>query len=284
MALNTTTEDTALGEDHSALAAACDAGVGLCTIVGIEGSFSRKRGAQLAVLPDGSTVGSLSDNCLEAQLVSDLLHSGEPRVLRYGRGSSKVDFRLPCGGGLDIHLDPHPDKAVLRRIVARLRKRQPSSLSIEFGGGEFVRHYKPNLRLMALGEGPELAAISNLAREMRIDCLIQDRSRLSLGRSSPEVNYDPWTACLLLFHDHEWELPLIEQALATDAFYIGAQGGERARTDRLLALTSLGISEEDISRITSPVGVIPSCKTPGTLALSAIAEIVQRYDETCVRF
>ena len=60
-------------EDHAALVAACEPGVGLCTIVGIEGSFSRRLGAQLAVLPDGTTVGSLSDGCLEAQLATDML-------------------------------------------------------------------------------------------------------------------------------------------------------------------------------------------------------------------
>ncbi len=61
-----------LAEDHAALAAATGAGVGLCTIVGIEGGFSRRLGAQLAILPDSSTIGSLADGCLEAQLAADL--------------------------------------------------------------------------------------------------------------------------------------------------------------------------------------------------------------------
>lgn len=49
------TRDAALGDDHAALAAARETGVGLCTIVRIDGSFSRRLGAQLAVLPDGRT-------------------------------------------------------------------------------------------------------------------------------------------------------------------------------------------------------------------------------------
>ncbi|MEG3597108.1 MAG: XdhC family protein, partial [Pseudomonadota bacterium] len=86
--------------DRAALSAACEPGVGLCTIVGIEGSFSRKVGAQLAILPDGSTVGSLSDGCLEAQLASDMRTMTAAQVRRYGAGAQAIDFRLPCGGGL----------------------------------------------------------------------------------------------------------------------------------------------------------------------------------------
>ncbi|MEC7533929.1 MAG: XdhC family protein, partial [Pseudomonadota bacterium] len=83
--------------DHAALSAACEPGVGLCTIVGIEDSFSRKLGAQLAILPDGSTVGSLSDGCLEAQLASDMRTVTAAQVRRYGAGAQAIDFRLPCG-------------------------------------------------------------------------------------------------------------------------------------------------------------------------------------------
>ena len=117
-------------EDHAALVAACEPGVGLCTIVGIEGSFSRRLGAQLAVLPDGTTVGSLSDGCLEAQLATDMRGQAGPRVIRYGSGSAMVDFRLPCGGGLDILLDPAPDRFACREIVRMLDSRRPAILPL----------------------------------------------------------------------------------------------------------------------------------------------------------
>ncbi|MBT8432222.1 MAG: XdhC family protein, partial [Altererythrobacter sp.] len=79
--------------------------------------------------------------------------------------------------------------------------------------------------------------------------------------------------------DHEWELALLQQALASKAFYIGAQGGEKARSDRTLALAARGVLEEQIARLTSPVGLMPACKSPRTLALSALSEIVGRYEE-----
>ena len=266
-------------EDHLALAAACRPGVGLCTIVGIEGSFSRRLGAQLAVLPDGTTVGDLADGCLESQLATDMSQCTQRRVIRYGRGSSRIDFRLPCGGGLDILLDPEPDRKTCRSVIEALRARRPARLVVEGGKHWLDRTYLPSLKLVALGEGPELEAVGTLCSAMKIDVEVFSKDDLTLGQVTRHARYDPWTACLLLFHDHEWEVALLEQALASEAFYIGAQGGERARNDRTLALAARGVPEEQIARLTSPVGLMPACKSPRTLALSALSEIVGRYEQ-----
>ena len=270
--------DASPTEDHVALSAACEAGVGLCTIVGIDGSFSRRLGAQLAVLPDGSTIGSLADGCLEAQLAVDIRALEYPKVIRYGRGSPKIDFRLPCGGGLDILLDPAPDRRACRRALDKLVDRQPAKIGLPEISPLPERRYLPSLRIAAFGEGPELTGLGALAAAMGIELVTYDKDRLTLGRTAEDCQLDPWTAALLLFHDHEWELPLLEQALASEAFYIGAQGGENARIARTLALTERGVPEERIARIRSPIGLIPSCKAPQALALSALAEIVGQYE------
>ncbi|MGB3167116.1 MAG: XdhC family protein, partial [Alteraurantiacibacter sp.] len=86
------------------------------------------------------------------------------------------------------------------------------------------------------------------------------------------------TAVLLLFHDHEWERAILAHALKSNAFYVGAQGGENARMARFFSLTSNGICETDIARVRSPIGLIPGCKLPSSLALSALAEIVGEYE------
>lgn len=277
--LGETTCTERMAGDHAALAAACAPDVGLCTIVGIEGSFSRRIGAQMAVLPDGNTVGSLADGCLEAQLASDLRRLEHPEVIRYGHGSPKIDFRLPCGGGLDILLDPAPDRDACRRAIVALEERMPAKLALSSRSALMERRYSPALKIAAFGEGPELEALGGLASAMTIQFDIYEKNQLALGRPPENCHLDPWTAVLLLFHDHEWELPLLEQALASKAFYIGAQGGEEARIGRTLALARSGISEETIARIRSPIGLIPACKTPATLALSALAEIVGKYEQ-----
>ena len=264
--------------DHLALATACEPGTGLCTVVGIDGSFSRRLGAQLAVMPDGSTLGSLADGCLEAQLAADMRSLQQPVVTRYGRGSDVIDFRLPCGSGLDILLDPAPDRDACQRAIERLAGRQSASLKLPGISPLKERRYIPALRIAAFGEGPELAKLGELAQALDIDLDCRDKRRLSLGQKAADCEFDCWTAALLLFHDHEWELPLLEQALDSDAFYVGAQGGENARIARTLALTQRGVAEERIARIRSPIGLIPSCKTPASLALSALAEIVAEYE------
>lgn len=267
-----------LDSDHAALAAACEYGGGLCTLVNIEGSFSRRLGAQLAIGPDGSTVGSLSDGCLEAQLAADLRDLRAPRVVRYGHGSANIDFRLPCGSGLDILLDPDPCRDSLRKAMSDLRHRRSAQVALPACSTMAARQYLPGLRLRAFGEGPELAALQRLALAADIPIEPVDKARLTLGRGSGLAPVDRWTAVVLLFHDHEWEIPLIAEALAGPAFYIGAQGGEKAREDRVARLLSEGVAEEDIARLQSPVGAVPACKTPDSLALSVLAEIAGRYE------
>jgi xanthine dehydrogenase accessory factor len=51
--------------DHAALRRAARGDAALCTIVGIDGSFSRRVGAQLAVAADGSRAGDMADRCLD---------------------------------------------------------------------------------------------------------------------------------------------------------------------------------------------------------------------------
>tara|TARA_Y100001947_G_scaffold157894_1_gene169397 strand:- start:1589 stop:2317 length:729 start_codon:yes stop_codon:yes gene_type:complete len=235
-------------------------------------------GAQLAVLPDGSTLGSLADGCLEAQLASDMRELKAPTVIRYGRGSDVIDFRLPCGSGLDILLDPAPDRGACRRAIESLGGRTPASLTLPGISPLQNRNYIPALRIAAFGEGPELQKLDALAHALDISLDCHEKDRLSLGQRAKDCQLDRWTAALLLFHDHEWELPLLEQALDSEAFYIGAQGGENARVARTMALTQRGVAEEQIARIRSPIGLIPSCKTPASLALSAISEIVAQYE------
>ena len=83
---------------------------------------------------------------------------------------------------------------------------------------------------------------------------------------------------LLLFHDHEWEHALLEWALGTPAFLIGAQGGAPAREARLKRLQGAGHGHAELARIHSPVGLIPQARDARVLALSVLAEVVAAYE------
>ncbi len=273
--------------DHAALQAACAASTGLCTIVGIEGSFSRRLRAQLAIDPEGRVAGSLSDGCLERELAAQMeiaREQGSPRVMRFGRNSPLIDFRLPCGSGLDILIDPAPDRAALESVVATLDRREAAEIELPVRSENLliVRRYVPRPRLLLFGHGPELEALPALARAAVMELAVSDRddpaSVLALGQNPPPISVDPWTAIVLLFHDHEWELPILQWAIGTPAFLIGAQGGETARGARQTALRSAGLPEQTIARIASPIGLIPQAREPGVLALSVLAQLVAEYE------
>ena len=265
-------------EDHLALFAAVAEGAALCTVVGIEGSFSRRLGAQLAILADGTIVGTLADGCLERQLVSDCRQTNSAIVKRYGSGSGTIDFRLPCGGGLDVLLDPAPDRAACVAALDALCSRREAQLLLAPNSFLTDRCYLPRLVVRAFGEGPEIDAMRAIAAASGIACQIVEQKSLTLARQSGLTPADRWTAVVLLFHDHEWEATLLEEALNSDAFYVGAQGGHNARSARLDELRRRGVAERNLARIRSPIGTPSGSRTPQSLALAVLAEITGEYE------
>lgn len=145
------------------------------------------------------------------------------------------------------------------------------------------RRYIPSLRLVLFGDGPEYHAVAGLADAMGIELdghrpATAQRRGLALGQGPMDLTVDPWTAIILLFHDHEWDRALLRWAVTTPAFFIGAQGGARAREQRGAALVTDGISAAAISRIRSPIGLFPHARDPDVLALSILAGVVSEFE------
>src|SRR3546814_17729124 len=75
-------------------------------------------------------------------------------------------------------------------------------------------------------------------------------SGLSLGRQPQlDVEADPWSAVILLFHDHEWEHAILRWALGGPAFFIGEIGGKPSRIARQGRLKRDGFAVRDLGRI-----------------------------------
>ncbi len=256
----------------------------LCTIVGIDGSFSRRLGSQLAVGSDGTVAGSLADACLEREFVAQTRMAraeGIPRLLRYGRGSPFMDFRLPCGSGLDVLVDPRPNYGAVQLAIRELDRRRPGSLPLPPTRRDLLvaRQYQPALRVLACGAGAEIAAFKHLANATNVATVAFGPDTGLSSRVPPRsMLVDRWTAIALLFHDHDWERSLLGWALRSAAFYVGAIGGAQARADRNAWLSTLNLPESTIARLQSPMGLIRNARDPGVLALSVLSEIVGEFE------
>jgi xanthine dehydrogenase accessory factor len=85
---------------------------------------------------------------------------------------------------------------------------------------------------------------------------------------------DPRTVVCVLTHDPKFDAPVLEVALRLPLAYVGAMGSRRTHDDRLSRLRELGLAEEELSRLASPVGLDLGARTPEETAVSVAAEII----------
>jgi xanthine dehydrogenase accessory factor len=85
---------------------------------------------------------------------------------------------------------------------------------------------------------------------------------------------DRATALTVLTHDPKLDDAALIQGLASDAFYLGAMGSRQATDDRQARLLAAGVSEQELARISAPIGLDLGASTPEGTALSILAEIV----------
>ncbi len=86
---------------------------------------------------------------------------------------------------------------------------------------------------------------------------------------------DPRTVICVLTHDPKFDVPALKVAVGTRAAYIGAMGSRRTHEDRLVRLKEAGLTDEEVARIHSPIGLDLGARTPEETAISICAEIVQ---------
>jgi xanthine dehydrogenase accessory factor len=86
---------------------------------------------------------------------------------------------------------------------------------------------------------------------------------------------DPRTVVTVLTHDPKFDVPLLEVALRLpEVAYVGAMGSRRTHDDRLARLREAGLSEEELGRLSSPIGLDLGARTPEETAISIAAEII----------
>ncbi len=88
-------------------------------------------------------------------------------------------------------------------------------------------------------------------------------------------NLDSRTVICVLTHDPKFDVPLLEVALRLpEVAYVGAMGSRRTHQDRLDRLREAGLTEDELTRLSSPIGLDLGARTPEETAVSIAAEIV----------
>ncbi|MFJ8806088.1 XdhC family protein [Streptomyces sp. NPDC102490] len=85
---------------------------------------------------------------------------------------------------------------------------------------------------------------------------------------------DARTVLCVLTHDAKFDIPLLRLALRLPVAYVGAMGSRRTHLDREARLREAGVSDLELSRLRSPIGLDLGARTPEETALSIAAEIV----------
>lgn len=156
----------------------------------------------------------------------------------------------------------------------------------------FVESYAPPPRMIVFGAIDFAAAMAGIGKFLGYHVTVCDaRPIFATSRRFPEVDevivqwphkylqqveVDERTVLCVLTHDPKFDVPLLTLALRTKAGFIGAMGSRRTHEDRLQRLREVGVSEQELSRLSSPIGLDLGARTPEETAVSIAAEIIAR--------
>ncbi|MET9857622.1 XdhC/CoxI family protein [Streptomyces sp. NPDC006450] len=106
------------------------------------------------------------------------------------------------------------------------------------------------------------------------DEIVVDWPHRYLEEQSSAGTVDGRTVLCVLTHDAKFDVPLLELALKLPVAYVGAMGSRRTHEDRNKRLREVGVTELELARLRSPIGLDLGARSPEETALSIAAEIV----------
>jgi xanthine dehydrogenase accessory factor len=226
--------------------------VALATV--IEGPPDRV-GAKMLVRPGAETVGSLGHADLDRVVGRDVLGelaAGQTLVRHYGaEGQARDD-----------------------------------TLSV------FIESFAPSPQLLIFGAVDFTAALARVGKVLGYRVTVCDARPVFATQTrfpaADEVVVDwphrllervgstlgPRDAICVLTHDPKFDVPAVIEALRTGAGYIGAMGSRRTHEDRTRRLRDEGVTDEELDRVMSPIGLDIGARTPEETAVSICAEII----------
>jgi len=283
----------------------------LVTVVKTWGSSPRPEGSMLAVRDDGVVTGSVSGGCIEDDLIERVRRGGvtmqRPRAVRYGISADEAHrFGLPCGGTIELVLEPLGDATGIAALCGRVEAGELVARTLDmasghatlspagsiegvvFDGKRFVTIHGPRYRLLVIGAGQLSRYLCLIAtgldyhvtvcdpREEYTD--VWDVPGTTLVRTMPDdtvlaMRLDERCAVIALTHDPKLDDLALMEALKTPAFYVGALGSRRNNAARRERLKEFDLSDAELARLHGPAGIYIGSRTPPEIAISILAEL-----------
>ena len=244
--------------DLGAIAADVEAGRPVAVATVVEHPDPSLLGRRMVLRPEGATTGSLGSDRIDDAVRDDalgLLAAGHNGTLGYGPHGERR------GEGMRVFVwafAPPPRMLVFGAIdfaaaVARI--------------GGFLGYH-----VTVCDARPVFATNS---RFPGVDEVVVDWPHRYLAAEQEADRIDRRTVIAVLTHDPKFDVPLLELALRLpEVGYVGAMGSRRTHDDRLARLRAAGLTEEDLARLSSPIGLDLGARTPEETAISIAAEIV----------
>jgi xanthine dehydrogenase accessory factor len=232
----------------------------ICTIMHTHGSVPRGEGSKMLVYADGSAVGTVGGGEVESRVIQEALsalNEGKNRVVSYKMVNPREGDPGICGGQLEVFIEPINPKPVL----------------VVVGGGhvgQAVTHlaHWMGYRVVVTDDRPEM---SSSEYHPEADEFIT----APLDELTERLEITPYTYLVLTTRGIDIDVKGLPALLRSPAPYIGVIGSKRRWiTTRKKLLAETDVTEDEVNRIHSPIGLDIEAETPEEIAVSIMAEIM----------
>lgn len=234
----------------------------VATIVECSGSSPQKEGSKMLVRDDGTTVGTLGGGCIEAEVIqAALMVMKDERTMTMPFELTERQGGLVCGGRVLVYVEPViPDPVLV--ILGAGHVGKALAKAARFSG----------FRVLVCDDRPEHANRENIPDADEI--VVHDYADIFSRLVIPENAY-----IVVATRGHNHDLEAVEASLRTKARYIGLLGSRRKKALLFRALDEAGFSPEEVGRVHVPVGLPINSVTPEEIAISIIAQVIQKRRE-----
>jgi xanthine dehydrogenase accessory factor len=184
--------------------------------------------------------------------------------------------------------------AALQTVTLDAFRDDHSHVQATPNGDVFIQVFNPSLRMVVVGAVHIAQPLARMAAMAGWDVTIVDpRGSFASSDRFPgvhlinewpdealtELDLDRRTAVVTLTHDPKIDDPALQVAIRSDAFYIGSLGSRKTHAARLKRLKEADFTDDEMARIKGPVGLSLGAVSPSEIAVSILAEVIQRLHQ-----